>query len=209
MLDLTNYIQIYTPLCQVCLSLPTCTRDSFHADKGPRGSAAFYIMFLPLYPRVSHLPGFWYILEGAPNLLPPEVACFHSFCWPSGLQPFSLTQYQIRFPSSPLSCSLSLPGPSPPLVIAFFSVPNGTEASLFESLSLLTFLAFIFKSLPKSAGEALFSSSLSVPSNSFRIKQLLSLTPTSTFHAWPVDTLPEGSMDLGPSLPSPSCKRGT
>ena len=48
MLDLTNYIQIHTPLCQVCLSiptnsLPTCTRDSFHADKGPRGSAAKYI----------------------------------------------------------------------------------------------------------------------------------------------------------------------
>ena len=45
MLDLTNYIQIHTPLCRVCLSiptdsLPTCTRDSFHTDKGPRGSAA-------------------------------------------------------------------------------------------------------------------------------------------------------------------------
>lgn len=31
---------------------------------------------------VSHLPGLWYILED-PNLLPPKVACFHSFCWPS------------------------------------------------------------------------------------------------------------------------------
>ena len=45
MLNLTNYIQIHTPLCRVCLSIPTdslspCTRDSFHADKGPRGSAA-------------------------------------------------------------------------------------------------------------------------------------------------------------------------
>jgi hypothetical protein len=45
MLDLTNYIQIHTPLCRVCLSIPadslsTCTRDLFHADKGPRGSAA-------------------------------------------------------------------------------------------------------------------------------------------------------------------------
>jgi hypothetical protein len=50
MLNLTNYIQIHTLLCRVCLSipadsLPTCTRDSFHADKGPRGSAA--IQYFP------------------------------------------------------------------------------------------------------------------------------------------------------------------
>ena len=53
-------------------------------------------------PRVSHLPDLWCILEGPLNLLFPEIACFHSFCWPSGFQFFSLTQYQIRFPSSPL-----------------------------------------------------------------------------------------------------------
>jgi hypothetical protein len=47
MLDLTNYTQIHSPLCRVCLSipanaLPTCSRDSFHADKGPRGSSAIH-----------------------------------------------------------------------------------------------------------------------------------------------------------------------
>ena len=45
MLDLTNYIQFPTLLYPVCLSipakaLPTCSRDSFHADKRPRGSVA-------------------------------------------------------------------------------------------------------------------------------------------------------------------------
>jgi hypothetical protein len=45
MLDLTNYIQIHSPLCRVCLSIPAdslhiCSRDLFHADKGPRGSLA-------------------------------------------------------------------------------------------------------------------------------------------------------------------------
>jgi hypothetical protein len=44
-----------------------------------------------------------------PNLLFPEVACLHSFCRPSGLQSFSLTQYQIRFPPPH---PLSLPSPS-------------------------------------------------------------------------------------------------
>jgi hypothetical protein len=52
MLDLTNYIQIHAPLCWVCLSipakaLPTCSRDSFHTDKGPRRSAAIYRTFYP------------------------------------------------------------------------------------------------------------------------------------------------------------------
>ena len=55
---------------------------------------------------VSHLPGLWCIMEGPPNLLSSEVAYFHSFCWPSGLQSFSLTQYQIMFPSPPLPHSV-------------------------------------------------------------------------------------------------------
>jgi hypothetical protein len=51
MLNLKNYIQIHTPLCWVCLSvpadaLPTCSRESFHADKEPRGSAAGEALFL-------------------------------------------------------------------------------------------------------------------------------------------------------------------
>jgi hypothetical protein len=36
-----------------------------------------------------------------PHFLHPEVACFHSFCWPLGLQSFSPTQHQIMFPSAP------------------------------------------------------------------------------------------------------------
>jgi hypothetical protein len=51
-----------------------------------------------------------------PNLLFPEFACLHAFCWTSGLQFFSLTQYQIMF-CSPSHClhppnQLSLPNPS-------------------------------------------------------------------------------------------------
>ena len=60
MLDLTNYIQIHTPLCRVCLSiptdsLPTCTRDPFHADKGPRGSAAMDVSMCTLWLVVQSL----------------------------------------------------------------------------------------------------------------------------------------------------------
>jgi hypothetical protein len=62
---------------------------------------------------------FW----GYPQLLFPEVACLHSFWWPSWHQSFSLTQCHIRFPST-----LHFPTPSTfpprslppsPLVIAF------------------------------------------------------------------------------------------
>jgi hypothetical protein len=46
MLDLTNYIQIQTPSSQVCqfplTPCPPVTRDPFHTDKGPKGSAAQY-----------------------------------------------------------------------------------------------------------------------------------------------------------------------
>ena len=50
--------------------------------------------------------------------------CLHSFCWPSGLQSFSPTQYQIRFhstPSLPPTLSTFPPRslPPSPLVIAF------------------------------------------------------------------------------------------
>ena len=82
--------------------------------------------------RVSHLPGLWCILEGSPNLLFPEVACFHSFCWPSGLQSFSFTQYQIRFPSPPSPDPIHFPSqvsPSLPTCDCFLHSPSGTEAS--------------------------------------------------------------------------------
>lgn len=41
----------------------------------------------------------------------PEVASFHSFCWPSGLQSCSHARYPIMFPSF-LPCLLSQPGSS-------------------------------------------------------------------------------------------------
>jgi hypothetical protein len=108
--------------------------------------------------KVSHLPGLCCILEGPLNFLSPEVACFLSFCWPSGLQSFSVTQYQIRFLSHSLSSPpplshppprshpLSLIGPSfppSPLVIAFFCLPSGTEESSPGPFSLLTFLSSV------------------------------------------------------------------
>jgi hypothetical protein len=83
------------------------------------------------------------------NLLFPEDACFHSFCWPLGLQSFSLIQYQIMFPSlspSYLPSPLSLSGPSlppSPLLIDFFSLPSGTEASSRGHFSLLSFLSSV------------------------------------------------------------------
>ena len=58
-------------------------------------SISSLFLLLGISSKVSHLPGLWCILEGPPKFLPPEVACFHSFCWLSGLQSFSLTQYQI------------------------------------------------------------------------------------------------------------------
>ena len=97
---------------------------------------------------VFHLPDLWCILGVLPTSLFPEVACLHSFCWPSGLQSFSLTQYQIRFLSNPTVSHPnphlhSLPSSSLPpflLVIAFFSLPSGTEASSLGHFSLLSLL---------------------------------------------------------------------
>jgi hypothetical protein len=62
MLNLTNYIQIHTPLCRVCLtvpadSLPTCTRDPFYTDKRPRESAALLLLLLFISIQVS--PNIW------------------------------------------------------------------------------------------------------------------------------------------------------
>jgi hypothetical protein len=42
---------------------------------------------------------------GCPYLLPPEVACFLSFCWPSELQYISPTHNLITFPSFPIPFS--------------------------------------------------------------------------------------------------------
>jgi hypothetical protein len=92
MFDLTNYIQIHTPLCLSipANSLPTCSRDSFHADKGPRGPAAigsrktFLIVVWLICRWVSHLllillhNAYFYLLSFAaptnyPGLKTPQV----------------------------------------------------------------------------------------------------------------------------------------
>ena len=91
---------------------------------------------------VSHLPNLWCVLGCPSNLLFPEVVCFHSFCWPLGLQFFSLTQHQIRFPSphqcTPPPCLLSLPSPNLRLLS---SLPSGTEMSSLGDFSLLNYLS--------------------------------------------------------------------
>ena len=84
----------------------------------------------------------------SPNLLFSEVTCLHSFCWPSGLQSFfphpipnKVSLSPPPLPSSPTTSSFTprfLP-PSP-LVIAFFSLPSGTEWSSPGHFSLLSFL---------------------------------------------------------------------
>jgi hypothetical protein len=93
----------------------------------------------------SHVSGaFWRVS----NILFPEFACFHSFCWPSWLQFFSLTQYQISFPLSPppsktLSTFPSRSLPPSPLVIGFFFLPSGNEVSSLGHFSLLSFLSSV------------------------------------------------------------------
>ena len=57
MLDLTNYIQIHTPSCRICLSipansLPTCDQRPVQHRQGTRGSVA-NMLYLPLYPMIS------------------------------------------------------------------------------------------------------------------------------------------------------------
>jgi hypothetical protein len=78
-----------------------------------------------------------------------EVACLHSFCRPSGLQSFSLTQYQIMPPPPPRTPPLipstfpSRSFPLSPLVIDFFYLPNGTKASSLGHFCLLSFLSHV------------------------------------------------------------------
>jgi hypothetical protein len=87
-----------------------------------------------------------------PNILFPEVSCFHSLCWSSELKSLSLTQYQMRFPCLPpppthslsapiLSTFLPRSFPPYPYRIAFFSLPTGNEASSFGHFSLLSLLS--------------------------------------------------------------------
>jgi hypothetical protein len=53
--------------------------------------------------------------RGYPHLLPPEVDCFHSFCWPIGLQSCSSLPYTCSYSLLPPPCHLSHPDPSLPL----------------------------------------------------------------------------------------------
>ena len=90
MLDLTNYIQIHTPMGRICLSiptysLPTCTRDSFHTEKGPRGSTAGNLSPSALFPC---LPGL-VLLRGPYSVLSSSaissVGCSRLRTWFWGL----------------------------------------------------------------------------------------------------------------------------
>jgi hypothetical protein len=83
---------------------------------------AFHPRSLPWDSLTSQVSG---TFSSIPHFLTPKIACFHSFCWPSGLQSFSKTQYLIMFPSSP-PCTISYAEASltltfcPHAVIVFF-----------------------------------------------------------------------------------------
>jgi hypothetical protein len=84
---------------------------------------AFHLRYLPLSSKSISLPRFLLQSRGSPHLPPPEVAYFHSFCWPSGLHSCFLPPTPDHVPLFPSPSSLplrSLP-PSAPL-IAFFSL---------------------------------------------------------------------------------------
>ena len=101
----------------------------------------FHLRSLPLSFESLLPPRSLVHSRGSLHLLTPEVACFYSFCWPSGLQYVSPTQCLMRFPSSP-PYPLSHTGSSLlPLVIAFFSIPSGIEASSLGLFGLLNFLS--------------------------------------------------------------------
>jgi hypothetical protein len=93
---------------------------------------AFHLRSLPLSPGNFSHPKSLVHSGGSPNFLPPKFDCFHSFCWPSGLQSFSLTQYRIRFPY-PSTATTTMSTFSPrsltpsTLVVAFFFLPSETE----------------------------------------------------------------------------------
>jgi hypothetical protein len=121
------------PSCWGGLYIPSLCCQAFHQRSLPVSSGS-------LSPPRSlvHSGGI------PPNLLFPEVACFHSFCRPSGLQYFSLTQYQIRFPPLPIHLPSQVPPslPPSPFMIAFFSLPSGTEASLLGHFNYGLYLIY-------------------------------------------------------------------
>jgi hypothetical protein len=81
---------------------------------------------------------------GSPNLLFPEVAIYILSADPQGFSSFPLSNTRSGFPL-PLDCpppsTFPLRSLSPSqLVIAFFSLPSGTELSSFGHFSLLSFV---------------------------------------------------------------------
>ena len=88
----------------------------------------FYLRSCPLIPeRLSPLRSF--VLSTRSPLPPSEVACFHSFCWPSELLlfPYPKPDHVPLFHSPS-----SLPLRSPPLCASYgdcFLLPTETEAS--------------------------------------------------------------------------------
>ena len=102
------------------------------------------VRYFPLSPE-SFSP-LWCILEGPPNLIPQEVACFHSFCWYSELQYFSFTQYQIRFPSSLHYPLHPFRGHFPSQVPPTLTSCNCVVVPQKQDWSFLTFLYYFIQS---------------------------------------------------------------
>ena len=104
----------------------------------------FYLRSLPLSPESFSPPRSVVHSGGSPNLLSPEVACFHSFCWPQGSFPSPNTRSGSPLPTplpSPLSTFPLRSQSSSLLVIAYFTHPSGTEAFSLGPFFLLTFLS--------------------------------------------------------------------
>jgi hypothetical protein len=89
---------------------------------------AFHLSSLPLSPESLSPPRSLVRYGGSPNFLPSEFACFHSSCWSSGLQSFPPPNTRSCSPM-PTSLLPLMSLSSSPLVVAFFFLPNWTEAS--------------------------------------------------------------------------------
>lgn len=100
-------------------------------------SRVFHVRSLPLSSESFSPPRSVVHSGRSPNSLQPEVACFNSFSWNTGLQSFS--EHNIRSSCPPISFSSFFP--PAPTVIAFFSLLS--ELSSFDSSSLLNFLSFL------------------------------------------------------------------
>ena len=76
----------------------------------------FILRFLPLSPESLFPPRSLVHSRGVPHILPPKVACFHSFWWPSGLQsccPTPTPDHVPLFPSLlPFSSESTFPTPA-------------------------------------------------------------------------------------------------